>query len=245
MKAFKFTTDSNDAPFVSEFRYVPGLRYVLPSDRELNPCVSGFHAVTAENVMEWMNQKLWEVELGGTIIHADLKLVASEITLIKPVKKWNAAEQWKFYADELELLLPIWRAIRGDDRLAKMAIEVYRNNLDGWEAVTAELGTRSASTLPVAEHTCSLQCWKHGQAACSLVGDLQSAFFGPINLLKSAARGSGWCPRGYTFFNRISWAVDSFLDAVSNVQNRDALGLINAVEGELHHARFNKHFLGE
>jgi hypothetical protein len=56
---------------------------------ELEPCLNAIHACTRTQLVEWLDDELWEIELDGALLEADGELVAPAGRLIRRVESWN------------------------------------------------------------------------------------------------------------------------------------------------------------
>ena len=61
----------------------------MPPIKNIEPCRSGYHVVTIEQLPQWIGPALFEVEVRGERIDQEDKSVASEARLIRRVTTWN------------------------------------------------------------------------------------------------------------------------------------------------------------
>jgi hypothetical protein len=54
-------------------------------------CERGVHACARADLPVWLDEELWVVELGGSIVNARTKLVAERGRLVRRVAAWNPA----------------------------------------------------------------------------------------------------------------------------------------------------------
>ena len=97
----------------------------VEAEPPLRPTFHGIHAIRSEDVLDWLDEEIWEIELDGEIIEGDPLLVASRGRLRRQAVGWDAA------------------AAR---ELARTCVEVVRATADRLEA---ELGPQDAATLAV------------------------------------------------------------------------------------------------
>lgn len=99
MRAYKFLDHGGRAVF-------SGLRWPLPrpggepgpwveagpgaENGAPVPCRAGIHASRPAAVGFWINEELWEMELGGDVVEAGTKLVAPRGRLVHRVAEWSA-----------------------------------------------------------------------------------------------------------------------------------------------------------
>ena len=69
-----------------------------------SPCASGIHACRAAQLPLWLNEELWEVELGGEVTTLDRKLVAERGRLVRRVEAWDERALADYAAACLERL---------------------------------------------------------------------------------------------------------------------------------------------
>lgn len=92
MRAWKFLDAAGRAVF-------SGYSWPLPEGDRLGPwvktgmavpCRSGVHACRTSDLAWWINDELWEVELGGEVIDRPHKVVAPRGRVVRRVKAWSA-----------------------------------------------------------------------------------------------------------------------------------------------------------
>lgn len=98
MIAYKFLTDDGVAPFTG-FRW-PTDEWVDAAAVE--PCFSGIHACTVEQLPYWLGPQLWEIELDGDILRQARKLVAARGRLVRRHEGWNDQLRAGFATNVLE-----------------------------------------------------------------------------------------------------------------------------------------------
>ena len=57
----------------------------------LTDCLHGVHAVRAADMLDWIDDELWEIELDGEIVEQDSMLVAARGRLVRRVEAWDEA----------------------------------------------------------------------------------------------------------------------------------------------------------
>ena len=98
MIAYKFLDAGRVAPF-ARFRWPIG-EWVDAGAVE--PCLSGIHACTVEQLPYWLGRELWEMELDGEVVRQARKLVAARGRLARRHDGWNDDLRRAFVADVLE-----------------------------------------------------------------------------------------------------------------------------------------------
>ena len=120
----------------------PG-EWMPPVDGELEPCANGYHVVTLEQLPDWLGERIFEVEPGDEIVHADDKSVVRTCRLIREFASWNERTARLFACDCAERVLYLYEAQYPDDRPRK-AIEVARRYAEG-AATREELAAAEAA----------------------------------------------------------------------------------------------------
>jgi hypothetical protein len=65
----------------------------------LKPGSNGIHACSRSSLVDWIDDELWVVELGGAIIEADGLIIARRGRLVQRVSAWNSATALAFATD--------------------------------------------------------------------------------------------------------------------------------------------------
>lgn len=65
---------------------------------EIQPCLNGIHACTREQLVEWLDDELWEIELDGAVLEADGELIAPAGRLLSRHERWNDDSAREFAA---------------------------------------------------------------------------------------------------------------------------------------------------
>ena len=107
MKAYKFLTGGATGRF-SDFRWpVPtddGLGDWVEAGEALEDCRTGVHACTPRQLLDWIDDELWEIELDGEIVEGDAMIVAQRGRLLGRIDAWNDRCEpfvWTKTADEI------------------------------------------------------------------------------------------------------------------------------------------------
>jgi len=92
MKAYKFLTGGGTGRF-SEFQWpLPikdGVGDWVDAGEELEDCRTGVHACTPRQLLDWIDDELWEIELDGEIVERDAMIVAQRGRLLARITAWN------------------------------------------------------------------------------------------------------------------------------------------------------------
>ncbi len=102
----------------------------LEVEGPLVPCENGLHVATPTQVLDWLSDALWLVEVDGETVDAGDKTVVRRARLVRPLP-WDSRVARVFAADCAGRVLPIFERERpGDDRPRK-AIEAARAHARG------------------------------------------------------------------------------------------------------------------
>ncbi len=63
----------------------------VSSEGSVAVCVSGVHACSVEDLTEWIDDELWEIELDGDVLAAATMVVGERGRLLRRVDGWDAA----------------------------------------------------------------------------------------------------------------------------------------------------------
>ena len=94
MKAYKWLSPGGVGLF-SEFAWPPPGQWV-DTQQDVVDCLSGVHALRFEQLLDWIDDELWEVELGGAITERESMLVAERGRLVRRVEEWDEAAARSF-----------------------------------------------------------------------------------------------------------------------------------------------------
>jgi hypothetical protein len=126
--------------------YKPG--QWMPRLTGIELCSYGYHLCRRGDIINWLNETIYEAEADGRIIEGDDKVVVSRARLLRPLN-WNKRTARLFAADCAEDCLPFWERYYPDDdrpRKAIAAARAYaRGEIDLDEMSAAESAARSAA----------------------------------------------------------------------------------------------------
>lgn len=86
MRAYKFLTRGGIGLF-SDFTWPPPGEWV-DARQPVVDCLVGVHALRVEQLLDWIDDELWEVELEGAV-DRDSMLVAERGRLVRQVEEWD------------------------------------------------------------------------------------------------------------------------------------------------------------
>lgn len=112
----------------------------LPHVKNLEECKSGYHVVTAEHILDWLDtDTIFPVEVKGEIIKGYTKCVVQQARLLPAFKTWNKKTRRLFACDCAERVLPLFEKVFPDDDRPRKCIEATRRFARG-EITREELG---------------------------------------------------------------------------------------------------------
>jgi hypothetical protein len=147
---------------------------------DLIPCRNGLHAVTADNLLPFLGDQLWRVEIGDEYLwHTDSsmgrKLVARRMRLVERIETWNDRTARLFAADCAERVLPLFEVEHPNDPRPRAAIETARRFATG-NATKDELAAAGAAAA----------AWDAARDAAWAAADAARA------AARDAARAAAW-----------------------------------------------------
>jgi len=129
MKYYKFLEKNGTASF-------SGIKYNLPKSNrpgkwmpyiaKLKECESGYHACRKQDLIWWLNHRLFVVQYEGEVIEYDDKVNGHQIRLLREIKIWNEVSARLFACDCLEHALPIYQKEHPNDDTIECCIYIAR-----------------------------------------------------------------------------------------------------------------------
>jgi len=112
-------------------------------DGEIKPCLNGIHACTRAQLVEWLDDELWEIELDGPVLEADGELIAPAGRLIRGIENWNDESARAFVSDCVEstVALAAESLVQAGRQVEAEAITAFRSRPDGELNVLQLAGT--------------------------------------------------------------------------------------------------------
>jgi hypothetical protein len=101
----------------------------------LEPCANGYHVVTLEQLLDWIGERIFEVEVGKEILPDDDKSVVRTCCLTRECAGWDERTARLFACDCAERVLYLFEARHPDDGRPRKAIETARRYAEGKAAV--------------------------------------------------------------------------------------------------------------
>jgi hypothetical protein len=106
-------------------------------DGEIQPCLNGVHTCTRAQLVEWLDDELWEVELDGSVLEADGQLIAAAGRLIHRIESWNdeAARAFVDHCVESTVALAAESLVQAGRETEAEALAAFRSQPDGEQQV--------------------------------------------------------------------------------------------------------------
>ena len=105
--------------------WIPG-DWMPAIEGPLVPCANGYHLCTAEQLIDWLGEAIYEAEYRGECLAADNKLVVREARLLRRITTWNERTARLFAADCAEHVLHFFEDRYPTDDRPRKAIEAAR-----------------------------------------------------------------------------------------------------------------------
>ena len=115
----------------------------MPFIEHLRPCVRGYHVCRQKDLLDWINETVYLVEIRGKKIIRDDKIVVQQARLIKQMA-WNETTARLFACDCARRVLSIYEKDRPDDARPRVAIETAERFARG-EATREEMAAAWAA----------------------------------------------------------------------------------------------------
>ena len=103
----------------------------MPKIEKIKPCVKGYHLCREDDLLEWLNEEIYEAEGRGRSIRNGSKDVFPEARLLRKLDSWNEKTARLFAADCAERVLFIFERIHPNDDRPRTAIQAARDFANG------------------------------------------------------------------------------------------------------------------
>lgn len=115
----------------------------VQSDRPLEACTAGIHACRVHELLDWLDDELWEIELAGAVEETSDLLLAERGRLVRRVETWSP---------ETARALTEWcvgrtQELDGDENVTALAADVVSLS-HGRRPDTQDLGLALAEPAP-------------------------------------------------------------------------------------------------
>jgi hypothetical protein len=161
-----------------EATHVPGFHWAEPAhwlevEGDLEPCRNGLHVCTVGQILRWLAEELWLVEVDDAagLVDAGDKMAARRARLVGRVDGWDERSARLFAADCAERVLPLFERERPGDKRPRKAIEAARAFARGeidaaaGAAARAAAGTAARATARDAAGAARAAAWAAAGAA--------------------------------------------------------------------------------
>ena len=142
----------------------------LPKVENIELCASGYHCFESKDLLEWMDDQLFEVELRGETIDGDAKTVGQQMRFVRRFDDWNE-RNLRLAACEIarKCVKKYWN--NPDDTRPMDAIEVAERYANG-SATVEELSAAASAAWSSAGSAWSSagSAWSSAGAAWSSAG---------------------------------------------------------------------------
>jgi len=125
--------------------------------KDIYPCWRGYHVCEGEQILNWLNAELYEVEIRGEQIREDDKIVAQQARLVRRITTWNTRTARLFACDCAEHVLHLFEEKYPEDKRPAEAIAVARRHARG-EATEAGLKHAFCATARAVD-ACHADCY--------------------------------------------------------------------------------------
>jgi len=100
-------------------------------DGELIPCENGYHICRSQDLVYWLDEAIFEVEVKGKVVEDDNKCVTRKARLLRKLETWSEKTARLFAADCAERVLPNYEVECPDDDRPRKAIQAARYYANG------------------------------------------------------------------------------------------------------------------
>ena len=122
---------------------------------ELEICDNGYHVIKFDQLIYWLNARIFEVAVDGEIIECDDKSICRKCRLVRELTAWNERSVRLFTCDCAEHVLSIFEREHPNDNRPRKVIETARLYADGnvteEELAAARSAARSAAEAAAEE----------------------------------------------------------------------------------------------
>ena len=197
MKYYKFLTKENTGKY-SKFDFTKWLPDEgkpgdwIPEVEKLELCVSGYHACSANDLLEWLGWlefDLYEVELGDGIRKDTNKIVSNKIRFIRKIETWNDKTARLFAC---WCVKQIWHLL--SDERSKHAVTIAEQYANG-EASKKDMDAAWAAALAGFSTAAGFSAWAAASTGYSAWA-AASARAAAADAAGDAAMAAAWDAQG-------------------------------------------------
>ena len=145
--------------------WTPG-EWMPPVEGDLIACENGYHLCRGKDLLEWLNDAIYEAEYRGEMVESDNKVVVKEARLLRKLENWNDKTARLFAC---WCVRQIWHLLT--DERSKNAVEIAEKYANG-EATEDELLAAWTAARDAAGDAAWDAAWTAaGAAAWTAAGD--------------------------------------------------------------------------
>jgi hypothetical protein len=169
---------------------------------ELFPCRNGYHLCRPNDLLNWLNEEIYEAEFDGEVIEEDDKVVVRKCRLLKKLDNWNEKTARLFAADCAEKVLPIFEKIYPTDNRPRVAIQASRDFANGKITAAARVAAGAAAWVAagaaagVAADAADAAAWAADDAARAAAWAADDAARAAADAARAAAWAAAWVAAG-------------------------------------------------
>src|SRR5271165_6484754 len=159
---------------------------------EISDVKRGYHVVKAHDIINWLDEAIFEVEVKGLVYDdKEGKGVCESARLLRQLPTWNERTMRLFAADCAEHVLHFYEEKFPDDTRPRKAIEVVRRYANG-EATLEELTSAVWAAWDAARDAASDAAWAAAYAAGDAAYAASYTAYAASAAARSAARSAVW-----------------------------------------------------
>ena len=144
MKAYKCLSRGRIGPY-SGWQWPEVGEWTPEYMGQLVECTSGYHLCRREDLVYWLNNEIYEAEMGAVVIECENKILCRRARLIRRLDAWNERTARLFACDCAEHVLPLWTAQCSGDHRPADAIAVARRHAEGKASDNELIAARAAA----------------------------------------------------------------------------------------------------
>lgn len=156
---YKFLNKDRTAPF-SDWKWPQRKRWADPVEGPLEMCENGYHATTADHLLDWLAPTLYVVEFEGDILapEGENKVCGRRARLVERVDTWNEKSARLFAVECGMRVLPIFERRHPGDKRPRKALRVARRYANG-KATSDELAAARGAARAAAGAAARAAAW--------------------------------------------------------------------------------------
>lgn len=105
--------------------------WMPPVEGKLEVCLNGYHLCARDQLVEWIDARVFEAEYRGERLDEGDKIVVREARLLREITVWDERTQQLFACDRAEHALPYTEMKYPNNIWPRQALEVARRHANG------------------------------------------------------------------------------------------------------------------